>query len=161
MTNQLENKIVQLVAVDRLYVPTSSLDGKLKRMRSKLAKDLDLSEYQNDFEGERVYARIEEDNKLKARKISEAVQEFSTEYPKYGKILKGIIDQKRDESETHLYFGTNPERSLTSQDYLKVMVSLGFTEHAARRIYPEMMDFSRKLNRKRNEERSILINNED
>ena len=161
MTEQLENKIIQLVAVDRLYMPASSIDGKLKRLRSKVANDIDLSEYEDDFEGERVYARIEETNKLKARKMSEAVEEFSREYPTYGSILKEKINQKRDESETHLYFGTNPKKNLSSQDYLGVMVSLGFTEHAARRMYPEMMEFSRKLNRERKEERSILLNHED
>ena len=38
-----------------------------------------------------------------------------------------------------------------------VMKSLGFTEAISRDLYPELMEVSRKLSRKRDEERSVMI----
>ncbi len=157
MTQKLEQKIIELIATDRLYIPLSSLDGKLKRKKPKIAEQINLSEYNRNFIGERVYARIEAEDKNKARKMSDAISEFSKAYPKYGNVLNKMIKEKRNETETHLYFGMNSKCKLTADDYMSVMTSLGFTEHSARRIYPELMEFSRKLSQKRNEERSILI----
>jgi hypothetical protein len=71
---------------------------------------------------------------------------------------QGKIAQRRVKSETHLYFGTNPECRLTADDYMDVMASIGITPAVARDLYPTLMDVSRKLSRARNEERSVLVN---
>lgn len=157
MTKDIERQVIQIIATDRLDIPISSMSGKLKRAKPKLAGKLDLSRYSNCFEGERVYARVESEDRMKARGMSDAVEEFSEEFPKYGQILKGKIEEKRAIRETYLCFGVNPGCRLTSEDYMEVMASLGFSEGMARNLYQGLMDVSRKLSKARDEERSILI----
>ena len=145
-----------MIATDRTDIPISSMSGKLKRMKPKMAVAIDF-EGCSSYQGERVYARIEHEEKEKARGMREGVDEFAKKFPQYGKILNGIIEEKRVERETHLYFGVQEGRRLTADDYMGVMRDLGFTESTARSLYPELMDISRNLSRQRNEERSILI----
>lgn len=156
-----ERQIVELVSMDRLYIPLSSLEGKIKRTRVKQAKGIavtmeDAGEI--DYSGDRTYARIVEDDKSKARELKEAIREFVEEFPKYGSILAGKIAEKRVMREKYLYFGMQPNCKLTTDDYVDVMVNLGLTQGAAERLYPALMDFSRKLSKKRDgEERSVLV----
>lgn len=159
MVEELEREIIQVIATDRIDRPISSMSGKLKRSKPKLAKGIDLSEYDNDFKGERVYARIEEaSGVMKARGMRDAIDLFARKYPRYGEILGGLIAEQREISETHLYFGVNEGRRLTAEDYMGVMTNLGFTDATSRALYPELMDISRNMARKRQEtERSILV----
>ncbi len=155
MTN--ERKVIELIATDRLDIPISSMSGKLKRTKPKIARELGLSEGQT-FYGDRVYARVETEDVNKARGMSEGIAKFEENYPKYGTILKGLIAEERARSETHVYFGMNSGSRLTSDDYLGVMTNLGFSEAAARNLYQPLMDASRTISRKRDEgERSVLI----
>ncbi|MEM3113211.1 MAG: hypothetical protein QXI33_02190 [Candidatus Pacearchaeota archaeon] len=157
MTEELERKIIELIAADRIDIPISSLSGKLKRMKPKLAKQIDLTNYGNNFKGKRVYARISEYETEKAKGMREGIEEFSRLYPRYGAILNGIIEEKRVEREINMCFGVNEGCRLTSEDYIEVMKNLGFSEAGAKNLYPELIDVSRKISRKRDEERSILI----
>lgn len=151
----LERQVIELIAADRLDIPISSMSGKLKRMKPKLAQGIILPD--NSYAGERVYARIENKDELKARGMRDGVEEFCKQYPKYGKILNGIIEAERTENETHLYFGMNDGKRLTADDYLSVMKNLGFGEVTARSLYNEIIDVSRSISRKRDEERRIMI----
>jgi hypothetical protein len=154
----LERKIIEIVATDRIHIPISSMEGKLKRQKPKLAKEVDLSEYKNNFQGERVYARVKiDDITQKARTMSEAVNEFAAKYSRHGKILKGLIEEKRQAKESNLYFGMLDGCRLTRDDYLGVMENLGFSGQYAEALYQDLMKVSRNLSRKRDEERSILI----
>ena len=154
----LERQIIEIIAADRIDIPISSMAGKLKRQKPKLAKEVNLSEYDNNFRGERVYARVEEDDITeKARTMSEAVNEFAEQYGRHGKILKGMIEEKRQAKESNLYFGINPGCRLTTDDYLGVMQTLGFSGQYAESLYQDLIKVSRNLSKKREEERSILI----
>ena len=158
MVQPLERQIIELVATDRIDIPISSMSGKLKRRKPKLARDIDLSDYNGSFSGDRTYARIEEQDIEKARGMREGVEEFSKRFPKYGAILEGMIKEKRDKRETHLYFGMHEGARLTTGDYMGVMRNLGFSEAAAEGLYGELMEVSRNLAKKRGEtERRILI----
>ena len=150
-----ERQILEIIATDRIDMPISSMSGKLKRKKKKLAQELELQD--NYFEGDRVYARIEDSDMMKARGMKDGIEVFSQEFPRYGTILKGMIEEERAKSETHLYFGINPECRLTSGDYMDVMTNLGFSEQRAEGLYQELMKVSRNLNKKRDEERSIMI----
>jgi len=152
---ELERKIIEIIATDRIDRPISSMSGKLKRKKSKLAKGVELKKKR--FKGERVYARIEEDEVEKARGMKEGIELFCREYPTCGEILKGLIEEQRKLRETYLYFGMNPGCRLTRDDYVSVLVSLGFTETTAEKLYPDLIEISRKIARKRQEERSIMI----
>jgi hypothetical protein len=157
MTEQLERQLIGFIAADRIFVATSSMDNKLKRIRPALAKQIRLPD--NNYTGDRVYANIAvEDVTEKSRTMREAINEFADLYPRHGAILNGMIEETRDAKETNLYFGVNPGCRLTADDYLGVMVDLGFTETQARNLYEPIIDASRKISRKRNNtERSILI----
>jgi hypothetical protein len=159
MEEQLERQIIDLVAVDRIYVPLSSFDGKLKRRRPKLAEALNAAEeFDGSFKGERAYARVESEDKQVARGMRDGVEEFSKKFPKYGKILNGIIEEERTKRETHLYFGMNPGKRLAQDDYMAVMQDIGLSEAKAEQFYPVVMEISRNLTRKRDgEERSVMI----
>jgi hypothetical protein len=159
MTQDIERKIIEVIATDRIYIPISSLDGKLKRKREKLAKAVGLQD--NEYVGERVYARLEEDEKMKARGMREGIEKFANEYPRYGKILNGMIEEQRANKETNLYFGVNTNCRLTADDYKSVLLDMGFTETRTETLYQELMEVSRNISKKRDEERSILIGKED
>ncbi len=153
----LEEQIIGLIAMDRIEIPISSMSGKLKRQKPKLAKDIDLSDYRGKYTGERCYARLESQDMQAARGMRDGINEFAKRHPKYGAELQEIIGEKRTERETHLYFGMNENCRLSEGDYMGVMESLGFTDTMSRNLYPELMEVSRNLSRKRDEERSILI----
>lgn len=155
MTQNIERQIIELVAADRIDVPVSSMSGKLKRMKPKLAGAISLPD--SYFEGERVYARVETNDGMKARGMRDGIEMFEGMYPRHGKILKGLIEEQRADREVNLYFGVNPGCRLTADDYLSVMANLGFNENTARSLYHELVEVSRNLSRKRQEERSILI----
>ncbi len=159
----LERQVIKLIATDRIEIPISSMSGKLKRAKPKLAQVVNLAEYDNVFTGDRVYARVKSEDVEKARGMREGVSEFARKFPNYGKILEGLIQEKRKEKETHLYFGVREGRRLTSADYMGVMTKLGFTEARAEGLYQELIEVSRNLSRQRDEERSILVgkNGED
>lgn len=158
MTEKLERQLIEIVALDRIDKPISSMSGKLKRRKPKLAKTVDLSDFENHYDGNRVWARVQYDDKLKARGLKEGIEKFENQFPKYGRILRGYIEEQRTMRETHLYFEMQDDCRITSNDYLGIMQDLGFSQAISKRLYPELMDISRKLSRKRNEiERSILI----
>jgi len=151
----LERQVIELVAADRSYIPVSSMDGKLKRIRVGLAQAIQVPG--GKYNGERVYARVDDDDCMKARGIKEGIEEFAKQYPKHASILTGLIEEQRMERETHLYFGINPGCRLTAEDYLGVMANLGFTEAQARTLYNPLIETSRAIAKKRDEERSVMI----
>jgi len=162
MTKEFESQVIELVATDRIFMPFSSADNKLKKVRPKLAIGIyESPEFQDadlTFVGERVYARAETGSKQVARGMKEGIAEFASKYPQYGTILKGIIEKKREASETHLYFGMNEGSRISSNDYMQVMTDLGFTPGKAESLYPELMQVSRNLSKKRGDvERSCLV----
>jgi hypothetical protein len=163
MTNNetLERRVIELIATDRIEIPISSLSGKLKRAKPKIAGTIDLKPYEDNYCGERVYARIESEDKDKARSLKEAVSEFAKEFPKYGEILAGKIAEKRAKKEVHLYFGMNEGRRLTSEDYMGVMRGMGISEPRSEGLYQELMEVSRNLTRQRGEERRIMVGKGD
>ncbi len=158
MANNIEKQLIQLIATDRIDRPISSMSGKLKRAKPKLAQAVDLSGYEGNFIGDRTYGRVETSDAMSARGMRDGITEFADQFPRYGKILNGMIEEKRAKRETHLYFGMHDGCRLTSDDYMQVMSDLGFTPAVAERLYGELMDISHNMARKRNEtERKVLV----
>ncbi|MBI5148262.1 hypothetical protein HZA33_01130 [Candidatus Pacearchaeota archaeon] len=157
----MERKILELIATDRTVIPLSSLGQKLGRAKAKRAEDIVQNLEDERFDGERAYAFITEEDKARARGTKEAIEEFKKEYPKYGKILEGMIAEKRVKREKHLYFGMNYGKKLTSDDYMDVLESVGLSKHLSRGLYPVLIEISGKLQRKRDEERSVIIGDYD
>lgn len=158
MTNEnIETQLARLVAAERLFIPVSSIDNKLKKRRPVMAKAIALPD--GGYQGERFYARVEtEEVTAKARTMAQAVDQFAEQYPRHGDILKGLIAETRQARETNMYFGMTAGSRLTSEDYLGVMKDLGFTATQANALYGPLMDASRNISRARSDgERSILI----
>ncbi|MEK6893009.1 MAG: hypothetical protein AABX07_02290 [Nanoarchaeota archaeon] len=156
----MEQQIIALIARDRLEIPLSSMYQKVKKVKSREAKNLAVlikSLEGQEFESGRTYAYVDRENKEKARGLKEAVTEFAAEFPKSGSILLEKIAKKRTIAEEHLYFGVNTGCRLTTDDYISVMQSLGLSESTARAMYPELINVSRKLAKDREEERSAIV----
>lgn len=153
----LERQILGLVALDRVDIPISSFSAKIKRRKEKFGGSFHMPGEKTYFEGERVYARVEDEDLMKARGMKEGIAEFGRQFPRYGKILTGLIEQQRASEETHLYFGVRSGRKLTSDDYVGVLTSLGLSENRARELYPVLVDISQNLSRKRDEERRLIL----
>ena len=94
---------------------------------------------------------------MKARGTKDGIDLFCQNYPRQGAILRGYIEEQRALRESHLYFGVNEGCRLTADDYMNVMSSLGLSEKVSSDLYPELMQVSRNLSKKREEERSVLI----
>ena len=158
MTNTdetLERQVIELIAVDRIGIPIKSMAGKIDRQKPKLAAKISLPE--DNYFGERVYARVKDEEGKKARGMSNAIDVFCERHPQYGKELAGLIAEQRTVREPTLYFGMQRGCRLTTRDYMGVMTNLGFSEAKAEVMYSELMDASRKISRARDEERSILV----
>jgi hypothetical protein len=143
-----EQQLLALVAADRLHMPVSSMVSRIGTRRKNFLADLDLGKSGN-YDGERVYARTESEDLEKARGTRDGIDEFAKRYPKYGKILNGLIEEKRTEKETHLYFGMNEGSRLTKADYMSVMNSLDYAPKLAEALYGPLMELSRDLAEKR------------
>ena len=155
METKTEETVLRLITADKLHIPFASLEGKLKRLKPKIASGIDLPT--GSYQGQRAYARVVIEDQLKSRSMSEAVDEFCTKYPTHAVVLTQMIEDKRSEKETHLYFGMNEGCRLTADDYLGVLNALGLSQAQARNLYGPIMDASNSIARKRAEERSLLI----
>jgi len=151
-----EGHLIKLIATDRIEIPISSMSGRLKRQKKPIAQEA-AKEFNVRYQGDRTYAKVVEQDKMKARGMKDGVAEFGKRYPKYGQILGDIIDEERKSHEKHLLFGMYDKCRITADDYREVMTNLGFTPAMSEELYPALMDVSRKISRKREEERSIMI----
>jgi hypothetical protein len=151
-----EEQLIELIATDRIEIPISSMSGKLKRQKPKIAEAV-AQGLNVRYSGERTYARVAVEDKMKARGMKEGIELFAQQFPAHGAVLYEMIDFKRAEKERHLYFGMKDGCRITADDYRGVMSNLGFSPGMAEELYPALMDVSRKLSRQRGEERSILI----
>jgi hypothetical protein len=153
---ELERKVIELIATDRIDIPISSMSGKLKRQKPKIAQAIYFDG--KKYNGERVFARFDGEDHMKARGIKEGIEKFEQNFPKYAKILNGYIEEQRSMRERYLVFGMKEGCLITADDYVGVMQNLGFTQATAERLYPELMNISRKLKKKRDEgNRKILL----
>jgi len=154
-----EEKVVRkLVAINNLRVPLSSLYQKAKNIEKEFA--LGIQGYvlgKADF-GNSVQALIEEEEKQKARGMRDGIAEFEKQYPRYGAILNGLIEEKRVEREIYLKYGLNENYTLADSEYVSVMRDIGLTDSEASHIFPELMSASYRLQKKKKEGLiSILI----
>ena len=151
-----ERQLVKLIATDRIHKPISSLSGKLKRGQPKVAKAVDFSG--DSYDSDRTWARVDLTDRSKARGMKEGIAKFADNFPKYGDILQGYIQEQRTFREKYLVFGMQENSRVTADDYINVMTDLGLSEGTAKSLYPELIDMSRKLAKKRDEtERAILL----
>lgn len=142
--NELEKNVRSMVAYDILSKPLSSLGQKAGRRGSKLAKET-AELLQGGMTADRVIARTEEVTEMKARTLREAIDEFKGEFPKYGEVLEGKIQEKRLQRDTQLVYGLANGYRLGAEDYRRVMGDLGLSALEADAMYPHLIDISDRL----------------
>ena len=161
MTNERtegEKLVRKLVAMNDLRIPLSSLYQKDKKIEKEYA--LGISNYigQNSALGNSVTAYVEKTTKQKARGMEEGIEAFTKQYPRYGKILKGLIEEERTKKENYLLYGLNDGYKLNDNEYVGVMRDIGLTDAEAEAMFPKLMDISSRLKKKQKEGlREILI----
>jgi len=154
--NELEIKVRSMVAFDILSKPLTSLGHKADRRRDKLAEE--TAALLEEETSDRVVAYTERREEEKARTMREGIEAFKEEYPSYGKILEGVIQEKRIKSNQYLVYGVADGFKLGSEDYRRVMRDLGLTPVQADAMYVHLLDISEKLGKAaENGLRSILL----
>lgn len=155
---EIEKETRTLIATDILYKPFSSLGDKGKRRAEKHAKNITAFLKEGEEKGERIFARIEKKDEEKARTLREGIDAFKKEYPKYGNLLEGCIAKKRMSLNKYLIYGLEGSFKLAEEDYVKVMMNLGFTRREANSVYPHILAISERLGKAVEQaERSMLI----
>jgi len=155
--NDLETVVRDMVAYDILSKPLSNLGDKAHRRRDKMAGEAAklLSE---GYTAERITAYTEFRDEERARTMREGISSFSEAYPRYGKILEGMIQDKRQQSNEYLVFGIQDGFKLGAEDYRRVMKDIGMTSREADAMYPHILDISDRLGKAReNAIRDILL----
>jgi len=142
---EIEKNVRRLIALDVLYKPFSSLGDKGKRRAEKTAKGIVELIKDKDGTGERIFAKIEKKDIEKARTLREGINIFNKEYPNYGKILEGMIAKKRLKKNKYIVYGLVEGYKLGEEDYVRVMMDLGFDRREASSVYPHIIAVSEKL----------------
>lgn len=162
MTNErteIEKESRYLIAGDISYRVLESLG---KRGARKLIKGADnIASLLKDGEeaGNSICARIEKrDEDEKARTLNEGINEFYKQCPEYGSILKGLIEEKRDKKNKYLVYRLNEGYKLGEEDYVKVIMDIGFDRREACSIYPHILAISERMKKAdEKKERTILL----
>ena len=154
---ELETTVREMVAYDILSKPLSSLGQKAGRRRDKLAQESAGLLRQGD-EFERVIAYVEHRDEEKARTMRDGIESFKDAYPRYGKILEGMIQDKRVESNRYLVYGVAKGCTLGVGEYRNVMKDIGLNPLEADAMYPHLLQISERLGKAGEYElRNILL----
>ncbi|MEW6063209.1 MAG: hypothetical protein AB1571_02470 [Nanoarchaeota archaeon] len=137
---EIERYVRNMVAFDIMEKPLSSLGDRVKRRKEKAAKEIADLLKEGEEKEERIFVRIEKLDEEKARTLKEGIDEFSNKYPKYGKILNDLIEEKRTRKNKYLIFGLNEGYRLGVEDYIRVMIDIGFTREEAGAVYPHIKE---------------------
>ena len=155
--SELENRVRRLIAADITYRVLKGLGEKGIRRLNKRAKEIvDLLDMggQND----RFYVEIQKIEDEKARTMKEGINAFKKQYPNYGKILEGLIAEKRIKRNKNLVYSLNEGYKLAEEDYVQVMVDLGFDRREASSMYPHILTISGRIGKAdEHKERTILL----
>ena len=162
MTNERtdgEKAVRKLVATNDLRIPFSSIYQKIKKYEDTLASGIQGYVTEKADLGNSVTAYVESKDKMVARGMRKGIDEFRKQYPNYGAILEGLIQEKRLEREVYLNYGINEGYKLHDNEYVSVIKDIaGLNDLEAAIIFPEIMRVSDRLKKKKKEGlRDILI----
>ncbi|MFH1311031.1 MAG: hypothetical protein ABIH65_01345 [Nanoarchaeota archaeon] len=155
---EIEKFVRWLISSDILYRPLKSLGEKGLRRLDKKAKEISDLLKEGEEIGERVFAKTEKKEEEKARTLREGINAFTKKYPKYGDILEKMIAEKRKRNNKYLIYGLQENFKLGEEDYIRVMMDLGFDRREASAVYPHIIAVSERLGKaKAQTQRTILI----
>lgn len=94
----------------------------------------------------------------KSKTLREGINAFKKEYSSYGKILEGLIAKKRIKRNKNLVYRLNKGYNLSEEDYVWVIMDLGFDRREASAMYPHILAISERLGKANEQmERTILL----
>jgi len=156
--SELEKKVRRLIAADITYRVLKSLGEKGVRRLNKRAVEIVNLLYEGEEMNERFFVGFEKTQEEKARTMKEGINAFNKKYPRYGKILEGLIAQKRIERNKNLVYRLNEGYNLSEEDYVQIMIDLGFERREASAMYPHILSISERLEKAdEHKERTILL----
>ncbi len=156
--SELEKRVRRLIAADISYRSLKSLGEKgIRRLNKRAQEIVELLEEEESMD--RFHAGIRETEEEKSsRTLRQGIDAFTEEHPRYGKILEGLIAETRLQKNRHLIYRLNPGYNLSEEDYVQIIVDLGFERREASAIYPHILAISERLKKAdEQKERSILI----
>jgi len=155
--SELESRVRRLVAADITYRVFKSLGDKGIRRLNKSAEEI-VQLLESEEPGYRFLSKIEESEEKKARTLRQGIDIFREKHTRSGVILERIIAETRAKKNRHLVYGLNEGYKLSEEDYVQIMIDLGFDRREASGLYPHITAISERLD-KANEtaERKILL----
>lgn len=154
----LEKRVRRLIAGDITYRVLKSLGEKGIRRLKKGAKEIVNLLGEGEEPNNRFYVGIEKSEEEKSKTLREGINAFKKKYSSYGKILEGLIAQKRIERNKNLVYGLNEGYHLSEEDYVQIMIDLGFEKREASAMYPHILAISERLKKADEQlERTILL----
>lgn len=143
--SELENRVRRMVAADITYRVLKNLGEKgIRRLKKRALEIVDLLD-KGEEPNDRFYVEIERIEKEKARTMKAGVNAFKKEYPSYGKILEGLIAEKRIRRNKNLVYRLNKGYKLSEEDYVQIMMDLNFERREASAMYPHILASSERL----------------
>ncbi|HUW43385.1 MAG TPA: hypothetical protein VMV95_00260 [Bacillota bacterium] len=154
---ELERRVRRLIAGDITYRVLKSLgdrgDRRLKKRAAEIVDILDQKELNNRF-----FVGIEKTEEEKAKTLRQGINAFKKKYKREGEVLEGLIAEKRIEKNKNLVYGLNNGYHLSEEDYVQIMMDLGFEKREAASIYPHILAISERLGKADEyRKRTILI----
>ena len=156
--SDLEKRVRRLIAGDITSKVLKSLGDKGDRRLKKGAKEIVNLLGEGEEPNNRFYVGIEKSKEEKARTMKEGINAFKKKYSRYGKILEGLIAEKRIKRNKNLVYRLNKGYNLSEENYVQIIMDLGFERREASAIYPHILAISERL-KKADEhmERTILL----
>lgn len=162
MTNErteVEKESRYLIAGDISYRVLESLGKRGTRRLEKAAKNIETLLKDSEEKGNSVDVRISKiEEEEKARTVNEGINEFYKQFPEQGSILKGLIEEKRAKKNKYLVYKLNENYKLGEEEYVRVMMDIGFDRREANSVYPHILAISERLKKAdEKKERTILL----
>ena len=156
--SDLEKRVRRLIAGDITSKVLKSLGDKGDRRLKKGAKEIVNLLGEGEEPNNRFYVGIEKSKEEKARTMKEGINAFKKKYSRYGKILEGLIAEKRIKRNKNLVYRLNKGYNLSEENYVQIIMDLGFERREASAIYPHILTSSERLGKANEQmERTILL----
>ncbi len=154
----LENRVRRLIAEDITSKVLKSLGDKGSRRLKKGAKEIVNLLGEGEEPNNRFYVGIEKSEEEKSKTLREGINAFKKKYSRYGKILEGLIAEKRIKRNKNLVYRLNKGYNLSEEDYVWVIMDLGFDRRETSAMYPHILAISERLGKANEQmERTILL----
>ena len=156
--SELENKVRRLIAGDITSKVLKSLGDKGDRRLKKGAKEIVNLLNEGEEPNDRFCVGIKKTKEEKARTLRKGINAFKKKYSRYGDILEGIIAEKRIKRNKNLVYRLNKGYKLSEEDYVQIIMDLGFEKREASAMYPHILAISERLEKADEQmERTILL----